>query len=229
MRTYFLSVFLMFCFFSCQDESSKNDSTSTTAEELSEAEKIAQAHGIENWDDVEKISFTFNVDRDSSHFERSWSWKPKTNDVVLQSANDTISFNRSSVDSTALNADKGFINDKFWLLAPYQLVWDEGATISEPTKAEAPISKKEMNKITITYGNDGGYTPGDAYDFFYGEDYLIKEWIYRKGNAQEPSMSTTFENYDDLKGLKIAKDHKRGEGNWKLYFTDLEVQTTNQD
>ena len=144
------------------------------------AEKIANAHGYKNWQNVSKIDFTFNVDRDSSHFERSWQWEPKTNNVVMISKGDTVSYNRAQIDSTNLNTDKAFINDKYWLLAPFNLAWDEGTTISEPVKEEAPISKKELNKITLTYSSEGGYTPDDAYDFYYGDDFLIKDGYLEK-------------------------------------------------
>ena len=58
------------------------------------------------------------------------------------------------------------------------MVWDSNATISETKKAEGPISKDELNMITMTYSDEGGYTPGDAYDIFYDDDYLIKEIDY---------------------------------------------------
>ena len=48
-----------------------------------------------------------------------------------------------------------------------------------------------MQKLTIVYGDEGGYTPGDAYDFYFGDDHIIKEWVFRKGNATEPSTMTT--------------------------------------
>lgn len=191
--------------------------------ELSIAEKIAKANGFDNWKNVSQIDFTFNVDKDSTHFERSWTWKPKTGDVTLISGKDTISYNRKSVDSTSLKADKGFVNDKFWLLAPYQLVWDKETTISEPIKEASPINKTQLNKITLAYPSKGGYTPGDAYDFYFGDDYIIKEWIFRRGNSEEPSMMTTWENYQDFNGVKIALEHKKPEENWKLYFTDVKV------
>ncbi|MFH4964971.1 hypothetical protein V8G69_08205 [Gaetbulibacter sp. M235] len=188
------------------------------------AEKIADANGFDNWKNISKIEFTFNVDRDSSHFERSWSWKPKTDDIILISDKDTISYNRNSVDSLSLNADKSFINDKYWLLAPFQLSWDTGTTITEASKAEAPISKALLNKITLTYPNEGGYTPGDAYDFYFGDDYLIKEWVYRKENSEKPSLITTWENYQDFNGIKLGLNHKKPEGNWMLYFSNVKVE-----
>jgi hypothetical protein len=211
----FLSLFL-----SCKQKEEKN----VVENELSIAEKIAHANGFENWKNVSQIDFTFNVDVDTTHFERSWSWKPKTDDVTVISRLDTISYNRKTVDSTSLNADKGFVNDKYWLLAPYQLVWDTSATISEAHKEEAPISKAQLNKITLAYPTNGGYTPGDAYDFYFSDDFVVKEWVYRQGNAKEPSMMTTWEDYEDFNGLKIAKTHKKPEGNWNLHFTNIKVK-----
>lgn len=201
----------------------EDERANTLVKPITIAEKIANAHGFENWKTISKIAFTFNVDKDSTHFERRWIWKPKTNSVTLITKTDTITYNRANVDSIILKTDAAFINDKFWLLIPFQLVWDSGTTISSPTKTEAPISKTALNQITLTYSNQGGYTPGDAYDIFYDDNFLIKEWVFRKANQKEPSMTTTFENYKDIKGLKIALDHKKTEGNWNLNFSNIEI------
>ena len=190
---------------------------------LSISEKIANAYGFENWKNVSEIAFTFNVDRDSSHFERSWKWNPKTNDVLMISGQDSVVFNRKHVDSLSMNADKAFINDKFWLLVPFQLQWDQTASISEASKNEAPISNTLLNKITLTYPDNGGYTPGDAYDIFYNDNFLIEEWVYRKANSKTPSLITTWENNQDFNGIKIGMDHIKSEGNWKLYFSNVKV------
>jgi hypothetical protein len=220
MKKSLILLILLAIGYSCKQK----QETKVTEKEISIAEKIAKANGFENWKNVAQINFTFNVDKDTTHFERSWSWKPKTGDVTLISGKDTISYNRKSVDSISLKADKGFINDKFWLLAPFQLVWDSGTSISEPITEEAPISKTQLNKITVTYSNEGGYTPGDAYDFYFGDDFIVKEWIFRSGNAKEATMMTSWENYQDFNGLKIALEHKKPEENWKLYFTNVEVK-----
>ncbi|HUH29533.1 hypothetical protein [Gelidibacter sp.] len=215
-----LIIVAVFAFmFSCK----QNEETKAIEKDGSIAEKIANANGIENWKNVSELQFTFNVDKDTTHFERSWAWHPKTEDVMMVSGKDTVAYNRKAVDSLSMNADKAFINDKYWLLAPFQLVWDTSATISETSNAEAPISKAQLNKITITYPNEGGYTPGDAYDLYYGDDFLIKEWIYRKGNSKEPSMMTSWEDYEDFDGVKIAKTHKRPNENWTLHFTNIKV------
>lgn len=190
--------------------------TKAAKKELSIAERIANAHGFENWKNVSEVSFTF-------FGKRNWTWNPKTNDISLITKNDTIKYNRTQMDSTITKFDRGFINDKFWLLIPFQLVWDEGLTISDPIKTESPISKTKMNKITIIYASDGGYTPGDAYDIYYGEDYIIKEWAFRKGNKPEARLINTFENYQDFSGIKLALDHKKAEGNWNLKLSNVEI------
>lgn len=184
--------------------------------ELTIAEKIANAHGFKNWKNVSEIAFTFNGNR-------SWKWQPKTNDVTFIQDTVEVSYNRAKIDSTVIKIDPAFINDKFWLLIPFQLIWDEGATISESVKAEAPISKTEMNKITLLYGNEGGYTPGDAYDIYFGDDYIIREWAFRKGNRPEAGLINTFENYQNFSGIKLALDHKKAEGDWNLELSNIEV------
>ncbi|MBA6153313.1 hypothetical protein [Gelidibacter maritimus] len=219
MKKTLIIVTVFVCFFSCKQKVE----TKSNEKEWSTAEKIANANGFENWKDVSEIQFTFNVDRDTTHFERSWTWHPKSDDVMMVLGKDTVAYNRKSMDSISLNADKAFINDKYWLLAPFQLVWDTSASISESSVVESPISKAQLNKITITYSDDGGYTPGDAYDLFFDEDFILKEWVYRKGNSQEPSMMTTWENYEDFNGIKIAKTHKRPNEDWTLHFTDIKI------
>lgn len=208
----------------CKTEKKKEESK--PEKEKTILEKVAYAHGYDNWKKVNEIKFTFNVDRDTSHFERTWIWWPKTNRVTSISGVDTLTYDRKEMDSIAHKNHGGFINDKFWFLAPYQLVWDsDNITYEYFETAEAPIAKTPMHKLTIVYGSDGGYTPGDAYDFYFGEDYLLKEWVYRKGNQAEPSMGTTWEDYMDEGGLKMAKMHKNEDGSFKLHFTDIAVKT----
>lgn len=189
-------------------------------------ESIAYANGLKNWGNIKEIRYTFNMDRDSTHHKRSWIWKPKSNIVTLTTDKDTITYHRSKMDSISKKADQKFINDKYWLLVPFNLVWDINSFTSEhQIKAIAPISKTEMQKLTIVYKNEGGYTPGDAYDFYFKGDFIIREWVFRKENQSEPSLITSWEDYEDFDGIKIAKTHKRNEGDWLLYFTDIKVVT----
>ena len=212
--------------FSCKEQQKTAiDKVETIEEQKSIPEQVAYANGFSNWAKVNNITFTFNVDRKDSHFERTWSWAPKTNDVVFMTREDTISYNRKTVDTVLAKTDAGFINDKFWLLAPYQLVWDKnGYTYEHQTIATAPTSKESMQKLTIVYASEGGYTPGDAYDFYFEDDLIIQEWAFRKGNQEEPNMVTSWEAYQDFNGLKIATMHQRADEDFKLFFTGITVE-----
>jgi hypothetical protein len=227
MKNIFSLILVLTIFSACKEHvnPTENEAISETEKNKTRttAETIAIKNGFDTWKDVEQINFTFNVARNGqSSGGRAWTWKPKTNDIIMTTAKDTVSFNRNSLDSISKQYDAAFINDKFWLLAPYNLVWDQGTKILEKPSQIAPISKDTLHMLTMTYSNEGGYTPGDAYDFYYGKDFIVKEWGYRKGNAPEASMTTTWEDYENFNGIKIAKMHKDGAG-LELFFTDVNV------
>jgi hypothetical protein len=82
-----------------------------------------------------------------------------------------------------------------------------------------------MQKLTIVYGNEGGYTPGDAYDLYLDEDNMVREWTFRRGNKPPPGSDATWGGYLDKKGLRLATEHQMGGGAAKLYFSGIEVVT----
>lgn len=223
MRYTIASIICFFLVVSCNSEK-KETVIEDTTKELTIAEKIANAHGYENWKNVSEVKFTFKVDRDTIKGNgRSWIWFPKKDSVIMKAGEQLVKYKRNRLDSVPPNADRNFINDKFWVFIPFQLVWDTAATISDPVVAKSPIKNEDLNMITLLYGNEGGYTPGDAYDIYYDENYMIKEWTFRQGNSEAPSLSNTFENYQDFNGIKIAIDHKKDEGKWNLNFADVSI------
>ena len=218
-----IALFVTCLVLSCKPKSKQPVSAVTN--EKSIPEKIAAAHGFEHWDSVRSITFTFNVDRDTTHFERTWIWKPKSNEVTAISQQDTLVYNRNAMDSIALRTNAGFINDRYWVLAPFNLIWDsKGYEFEHAVNQTAPISGETMQKLTIVYANEGGYTPGDAYDFFFKDDYVVREWVFRKANQKEPSMTTTWEKYVDIGGLKLPQDHRKADEDFSLNFTNLSVE-----
>lgn len=230
MKTKAIMALLALLCFGCkqgQQSSTKIEENTTVIADtsvLTTAQKIAEASGFSQWKDVSEISFTFNVERGGNHFERTWTWGPKTDAVSMTSAKDTVAYNRATMDSLQQKTDAAFINDKYWLLAPFQLVWDKDITFSEKEKAVAPISKDTLSQLTIAYPDQGGYTPGDAYDFFYDENFKIREWNYRKADTPQPTMTTTWQDYKNFNGLDIATKHQDSTGSFKLYFTNISVK-----
>jgi hypothetical protein len=212
----------------CQSKKEKTEESETTSEAsqeqaLSLMEEIAYANGYENWSEVDSIAYTFNAQNGENISSRSWTWKPKTNEVTMATQDTTLTYNSDDFDEEIAFADRGFVNDKYWLLFPYHLVWDDNFDHKVKEKVEAPISGELMQEIAIMYKNEAGYTPGDTYHIYIDKDKMIREWSYTPSGSDQPRLSTTWEDYDDFKGLKISRMHKTKDGSFKIFFTDIEV------
>ncbi|KAA3621281.1 MAG: hypothetical protein DWP94_10655 [Flavobacterium sp.] len=225
---HFSSILLVFTLLiSCKEgkDNTNLEKLNIAEPELTTAEAIANRYGESNWDNVTELNFSFNVKSGLRKVKRSFQWFPKTNDVVFTSDTDTIEYNRNSnMDSLALYADKRFINDTYWLLAPFKLVWDEGVSISEEKNVTAPISGDTLHKLTILYDSEGGYTPGDAYDLYFSDDFVIKEWSYRRANAEKASTSTLWTKEKNVNGIILNTHHRDSTGNFQLFFTDVSIK-----
>ena len=189
------------------------------------AHEVAKAHGIDAFDGLNQIAFTWGVTREGGNFERRWIWNTKENLVTRIVQGDTVTYNWKALDSVSNEINKGFINDKYWLLAPLQLEWDKQSYTVSLEENVASLGKQEMlDKLTITYGNEGGYTPGDAYDFYIDDTNKVREWVFRRGAAEEASIISICEDYLSLGGLLMAQRHQRAGQDGYLYLTDISIE-----
>ncbi|MEP6513227.1 MAG: hypothetical protein ABJA79_05130 [Parafilimonas sp.] len=188
--------------------------------------EIAEANGIDNFKNVQMLEFIFNVQRDTaSPSSRHWQWFPKTNEVVFLTDNSSTRFKRDDTTTQDLkNLNALFTNDEYWLLYPFHLVWDNGFEMLESSMKPAPISGKNLLKITTKYNNKDGYTPGDMYDVYVDGNKRIEEWAYHEGGAAEPAIMTTWEDYKDFSGFQIAREHNSKDGKFHLWFTNIRIK-----
>ena len=230
MKKYYSLIAIVLLLASCKNKANKSEENSSVAAKDSTeqpiAERIAYASGYENFDNIKQLDFTFNVKtNDTLRVSRAWKWWPKENKVQLIEKQDTVTYNRKDqMDETSMNADKKFVNDSYWLLFPFQIMWSDN-TITESATTDAPISGNKMNSFTVSYSKEGGYTPGDSYQVFYEPGKpTIKEWTYNSSEGRGRSLSTTWEDYETFKGIKIAKMHNNADGSFQLYFTDIKAE-----
>lgn len=206
--------------------SCKNEKESEVSENhnMETYEKIAMANGLEEFDGISKLKFTFNVKvNDTLRSSRRWVWDTKTNKISLTEKDSVMSYTKKdSLAEDKKMIDRKFVNDSYWLLFPYQLKWSN-ANFSEVKTAESPISGKEMKMLTVSYPSEGGYTPGDSYDIYFNDDYMIQEWVYKPAGGGG-NMATTWEDYGDFEGVKIARSHKSKDGSFELFFSDISVE-----
>ena len=222
-KILFTALFLLFIL-SCKEKSTEGSSTEPKGEELAITEKIAYANGLKEFEEVNKLNYTFNVKRnDSLVTSRSWSWKPQVDSVTYSEGNTSLSYNYVEDAKAHPEIDQKFINDQYWLLFPFHLVWDEMEYEHNP-KATAPISGKDLQQLTVTYPGDVGYTPGDVYEIYFDDDYRIQEGVYIPGVDMEKAFAATWEDYKDLNGISIASSHTNKDGSFELFFTDISVE-----
>jgi hypothetical protein len=184
--------------------------------------QVAKAYGFENWDQVKSIGYTWNVQRDSATVvSRTWKWNIQDSTVSYTGAD--TSFTYSLVADSLPKQDGGFINDKYWALMPFQLAWDKGYTYEVTEKASSPIQGLPSTKLSILYGAEGGYTPGDAYDLYLDAAHKILEWTFRKGNAPE-GRTWTWEKSVPYGPIQISLEHKDPEGKRFIWLTDVTVE-----
>jgi hypothetical protein len=219
-----------------------------------EVMRIATSYGLTEWERVEALRYTFNVQKGETTVRREWEWHPLTGDVTVQSTEGDktmrVVYNRNKLDEgdTALNqkAEGWFINDQYWLLFPFHLVWDDTADTVFNGLQPLPMGTGKCKKLTVTYPAQGGFTPGDIYEIYYGPvqrptvamkpaaasttwaegGAIFQQWMYRRGGA-EPGLATTWEGYQRLGPLVIATEHRNRAKKFHLWFSDLSVKLVN--
>lgn len=187
-------------------------------------QKVADAYGIEHMDKVVRISYTWNVRRDSATVvSRNWVWDLESGEVKYSDSDTTASYHPSQKTEEHAVIDQRFINDKYWLMFPFQLAWDTGYSYEVVENQHSPIQKLPTTKLTILYNEADGYTPGDAYDLYLDTEHRIKEWVFRRGNGND-GRAITWENVQDYQGLKLTLDHRNDAGEKFLWFSDVDVR-----
>lgn len=194
------------------------------------AQRAADFTGLQNFDEVREIRFTFHVKKsaEAPEVSRGWIWQPKENRVTLeQEGREPLTFYRHGLAAGTeeeRQADKMFINDQYWLLFPLRLAWDEGILMqSEP--AVAPGTGEDCDMVRVTYAPEGGYTPGDVYELFVDAGGKTLAWKYYPGGAADPGRVTTWEDYQSFGPLQISLNRPATNGDFRVWFTGVEVET----
>jgi hypothetical protein len=198
-------------------------------------ESIGNAYGVNYFSRVEQIQYRFNVMIGEKQISRFWIWEPKLDRVTFKGMNyqEAVTYHRHEIDTTASSAlkkvDAWFINDNYWLLFPFHVVWDNDLTLEETGRQKLPLGDGSARCAVITYPASGGYTPGDVYEIFLDGNYRLMQWIYRRGGSTEPTRITTWENYRQAGPLMLSLDHRAADESFRVWFTGVGVKMTGSD
>ena len=194
-------------------------------------DQLASAYGVDNFDQVEELRYTFNIKRPDRVISRSWSWEPKKDRVTFMGTAEqggTVAYDRSSLAQASEQVkkiDPQFINDNYWLIFPIRLYWDQSAAVAvDEAPMNLPIGTGQAKRMVVKYPANEGYTPGDVYELFIDGSGRIVQWIHRQGGDPKPTRVTTWEDYKSVGPLTLSLDHKGQDGILRVWFTDVAVR-----
>jgi hypothetical protein len=212
--------------------------TSTWAQKAPIVDQIAKAYGLDSFGQIDAIRYTFNLP--IFKISRTWIWEPKANRVTYEGKDKDgkpvkVTYVRSEISSQPDNVkkeiDPGFINDQYWLVFPFHLVWD-GAPVEDKGMQKLKLGKGSARQVVVKYSSDGGYTPGDTWTLYVGPDNRVQEMEFHHGGNVKPSVViATWEGYKKAGPLVISTDHK-GKADGKpltLFFTNVAVKLAGSD
>jgi len=184
-------------------------------------EKLAKTYGLDSWNQVEGIRYTFDLDLPALKLKlhHKWEWEPKTGKVSFETTDKdgkpvNVTYNRnelsSAPDQVKNEVEPAFVNDNYWLLLPFHIYWDTSATVTDEGMKKLPIGAGSAEKIVVKYPAEaGGYTPGDTWDLYIGKDDRIAAMVYHRGGPKKPSLVTaSWAGYKKAGPLLFSTEHR---------------------
>jgi hypothetical protein len=205
------------------------------------AEQIAKTYGLDSFEKIEAIRFTFNAQLPGVNVSRSWVWQPKTGQVSYEGKDNDgkpvkVTYVQSQLNGEPANVkdeiDPNFLNDQYNLLFPLHVYWDSSADVQDMGRQKLPLGKGLAKRVVVKYPSEGGYTPGDTWELYLGSDNRVEEFVYHRGGPKKPSVvMATWTGYKKAGPLLVSTD-RRGTADDKplrVFFSDVSVKLVGSD
>jgi hypothetical protein len=205
------------------------------------AEQMAKTYGLDSFGQIEGIRYTFNAEFPGVALSRKWEWNPKTNTVSYEGKDKegkpiNVTYQRSQLgsqsDAIQNEIEPAFVNDQYWLLLPFHVVWDSSATVTDEGMQKMPIGNASAERVVAKYPSEGGYSGGDTWELYVGADKRIEEFIFHRGGTRKPSVViATWTDYKKAGPLLVSTDHRgtADEKPLRVSFSDVSVKVTGSE
>jgi hypothetical protein len=205
------------------------------------AQEMAKTYGLDSFGQIEAIRYTFNLEFPGVKVVRAWEWEPKTGKITYDSKDKDgnpvhVTYQRSQLDSQSdmvkNQVDPAFFNDQYWLLIPLHAIWDTSATVTDDGMQKMSLTDGSLDRITIKYSGETGYTPGDTWELYVDADHRVEEMDYHRGGPKKPSLViVSWADYKKAGPLLFSTGHKGTADGAPLTqtFTDVAVKLTGSD
>jgi hypothetical protein len=195
--------------------------------------RVADAYGVHSFDQVERLSFSFNVAAGERRVRRSWTWWPKEERVRYEGGSGTFRdepFEYLKADLAAdssevmVAVDQRFVNDTYWLTFPFHVEWDLSAEVTEQENVPLPVGGGTARRVTVDYPDVGGYTPGDTYELYVGPDYRVLQWVFRPGGSEDERYPSIWGQEQRFGDLTFATEFVNDERGVRIWMSDISVE-----
>ena len=204
------------------------------------AEQLAKTYGLDSFEQIEAIRYTFSIELPGVNISRSWVWEPKTNKISYEGKDKDgkpvkLTYVRSQLsiqpDIVKNEIDPDFNDDNYDLLLPFHVYWDTSATATDKGKHKLPLGSGSAELLEVKYPNEGGYTPGDTYEIYIGEGSRIVQFVYHEDGKKPITGASRWTDYKKAGPLLIPMEHRgivAGKP-FRLFFSDVAVKLTGSD
>jgi hypothetical protein len=198
-------------------------------------QRIGQSYGVQYFNQIEQIQYTYNVKNGDKQASRFWIWEPKPDRVTFDAMDytDPITYYRKDLQTNPSNMlksiDAWFINDNNWFLFPFHVAMDTRTTVEDVGRKKLPLGDGEAACVVVTYPAEGGNTSGDVYELFLDDNFRLTQWIYRRGGSEAPTRIATWDDHRYLGPMVFCLNHQGDDGNFRIWFTQVGVKLAGVD
>jgi hypothetical protein len=204
-------------------------------------EQIAKTYGLDSFEQIEAIRYTFNAQFPGVDVSHSWVWQPKTDQISYEGKDKDGKPVKATYVETQLSGESAlvkdeiepaFVNDNYWLLLPLHIYWDSSAAVEDMGMQKLPLGNGSAKRVAVKYPSEGGYSPGDTWELYVGSDDRVEEMVYHRGGPKKPSV--VIASWADQKKagpLLISTDH-HGTADGKplrVFFSNVSVKLVGSD
>jgi hypothetical protein len=170
------------------------------------AHDVAAAAGVDCFGTLKRLTFTWHmVPKDIT---RRYDWDLVARSVAITSGGTTVTVPcdhpPEASNEAAVVAHKGFVNDNYWALFCLHIGWDS-TTDTDLGAIDVPqfpdLGKRHA--LAVQYPQQGGYTPGDKYILYLGDDHLPVAWSFHKGGAEAPTLVVRWLDWTVVGGIHV--------------------------
>jgi hypothetical protein len=212
-------------------------------------ELIAALGGMPAWEKSRQFQFDFVVAKEGKAVARfSHVWDRYTGDYRLKGVDKAgapyvVYFNvntkdgKAFVNGAAVPAEENakrlesaygrFINDTYWLLAPWK-IFDPGVNLTYDGEKPCPDGGTcDILKLSFA---DVGLTPKDVYWLWITRDgrHMV-QWQYVLGGAAEAPTTVAWKDWKNMNGMLLSMDKPIQSEPFEIRFENVAVSPSRDD